>query len=103
MSSSRPGEPAPGELLIFQQYHKVSYCRFLAAIIRSDSVKDVIYLLYDLLTTLAKLTQPGGARAVIAENLLLKQQLIVHSESPRVFRRLVCLSQATMADSFSWR
>jgi hypothetical protein len=25
------------------------------------------------------------------------------SESPRVFRRLVCLSQATMADSSSWR
>ena len=53
----------------------------LAAIIRSDSVKDVIYLLYDLLTTLAKLTRPGGARAVIAENLFLKQQLIVHSRS----------------------
>jgi hypothetical protein len=44
-------------------------------------MKDVIYLLYDLLTTLAKLTRPGGSRAVIAENLLLKQQLIIHSRS----------------------
>ena len=44
-------------------------------------MKDVIYLLLHLLTTLAKLIQPGGSRAVIAENLLLKQQLIIHSRS----------------------
>ena len=44
-------------------------------------MKNVIYLLFDLLTTLAELTRPGGARAVIAENLLLTQQLIVHSRS----------------------
>ena len=44
-------------------------------------MKDVIYLLLHLLTTLAKLLQPGGSRAVIAENLLLKQQLIIHSRS----------------------
>ena len=40
-------------------------------------MKDVIYLLLHLLTTLAKLAKPGGSRAVIAENLLLKQQLII--------------------------
>ena len=34
-------------------------------------MKDVIYLLFHLLTTIAKLIQPGGSRAVIAENLLL--------------------------------
>ena len=44
-------------------------------------MKDVIYLLFHLLTTIAKLIQPGGSRAVIAENLLLKQQLIIHSRS----------------------
>ena len=44
-------------------------------------MKDVIYLLYHLLTTIAKLIQPGGSRAVIAEKLLLKQQLIIHSRS----------------------
>ena len=44
-------------------------------------MKDVIYLLFDLLTTLAKLLRPGGSRSVIAENLLLKQQLIIHSRS----------------------
>ena len=44
-------------------------------------MKDVIYLLYHLLTSIAKLIQSGGSRAVIAENLLLKQQLIIHSRS----------------------
>jgi putative transposase len=44
-------------------------------------MKDVIYLLFQLLTTLAKLIRPGGGRTVIAENLLLKQQLIIHSRS----------------------
>ena len=47
----------------------------------SESMKDAIYLLFHLLTTIAKLIQPGGSRAVIAENLLLKQQLIIHSRS----------------------
>ena len=44
-------------------------------------MKDAIYLLYHLLSTLAKLIGPGGSRTVIAENLLLKQQLIIHSRS----------------------
>jgi hypothetical protein len=44
-------------------------------------MKNVIYLLFDLLTTLAKLLRPCGSRTVIAENLLLKQQLIIHSRS----------------------
>jgi putative transposase len=44
-------------------------------------MKDVIYLLFHLLTTLAKLQRPGGGRAVIAENLTIKQQLIIHSRS----------------------
>ena len=32
-------------------------------------MRDVIYLLFQLLTALAKLFRPGGSRAVIAENL----------------------------------
>jgi hypothetical protein len=44
-------------------------------------MKNVIFLLFDLLTTLAKLLRAGGGRAIIAENLLLKQQLIIHSRS----------------------
>ena len=44
-------------------------------------MRDVIYLLFNLLTTLAKLIRPGGSRTVIAENLLLKQQLIIHGRA----------------------
>jgi putative transposase len=42
-------------------------------------MRDVIYLLFHLLTTVAKLLRPGGGKTVIAENLILKQQLIIHS------------------------
>lgn len=42
---------------------------------------DALSLLLHLLTTMAKLIRPGGYRALIAENLLLKQQLIIHSRS----------------------
>ncbi len=42
---------------------------------------DVIYRLFQLLTTLVKLIRPGGSRTVIVENLTLKQQRIIHSRS----------------------
>ena len=44
-------------------------------------MKAAIYLLFHLFTSAAKLLRPGGGRAVIAERLLLKQQLITHSRS----------------------
>ena len=44
-------------------------------------MNDVIYLRFHLFTTLTKLLTPGGGRAIIAKNLLLKQQLIIHSRS----------------------
>ena len=40
-------------------------------------MKEILITLLHLAVTTAKLCGPGGARAVIAENLLLKQQLIV--------------------------
>ena len=42
-------------------------------------MNGAILLVLNLLSALAKLIRPGGYRAVIAENLLLKQQLIIHS------------------------
>jgi hypothetical protein len=39
-------------------------------------MKDLIVLLIHLLTTLAKLMGPGGVKAVVADSLLLKQQLL---------------------------
>ena len=44
-------------------------------------MKDAFFLLFHLLSAITKLIQPGGSRAVIAENLLLKHQLIIHSRS----------------------
>jgi putative transposase len=44
-------------------------------------MKEVTYLLFQLLTTLAKLLRPGGSRTVNSEKLTLKQQLIIHSRS----------------------
>ena len=59
-------------------------------------MKDLLLPLLHLAVTAAKLCRPGGVRAVIAENLLLKQQLIVLHRSRqrapnlRVGDRLLC-------------
>ncbi len=42
------------------------------------------FLLFHLLTTAVKLAKPGGCRSIIAENLLLKQQLIIHSRARQI-------------------
>ena len=44
-------------------------------------MKDAIYLIFELLVAIARLLGPGGSRAIIAENLLLKQQLLVHKRA----------------------
>jgi hypothetical protein len=40
-------------------------------------MREFLFILLDLAVTAAKLCAPGGVRAVIAENPVLKQQLIV--------------------------
>jgi hypothetical protein len=40
-------------------------------------MRDLAILFIHLLATIAKMTRPGGARAVVAESLLLKHQLMV--------------------------
>ena len=44
-------------------------------------MKDLLALLAQLLTTIAKLLGPGGARAVVADSLLMKQQLLIINRS----------------------
>jgi putative transposase len=44
-------------------------------------MKDALYLIFELLVVIARLLGPGGSRVIIAENLLLKQQLLVHSRT----------------------
>ncbi len=40
-------------------------------------MRDLAILFIHLLTTIARLTRPGGARAVVAESLLVKHQLVI--------------------------
>ena len=44
-------------------------------------MKDLLILLAHLLTTIAKLLGPGGAKAVVADSLLMKQQLLIINRS----------------------
>jgi hypothetical protein len=59
-------------------------------------MKDFLLTLLPLAVTIAKLCGPGGVRAVIAENLVLKQQLIVlrrgrrRAPSLSLSERLLC-------------
>ena len=46
-------------------------------------MKDLLILLVHLLTTVAKLPGPGGARAVVADSLLMKQKLLIKHRSRR--------------------
>jgi transposase InsO family protein len=59
-------------------------------------MKDIVILIAHLLTTVAKLLGPGGARSIIAENLLLKQQLLVVTRSRRRAPNLSNLDQFLM-------
>ena len=40
-------------------------------------MKDLLILFAHLLTTIAKLLGPGGAKTIIADSLLMKQQLLI--------------------------
>ena len=44
-------------------------------------MRDLAVLVLHLLTTLARLAGPGGARSVVAESVLLKQQLLTLNRS----------------------
>jgi putative transposase len=46
-------------------------------------MRDLLILLAHLLATIAKLLGPGGARAVVADSLLMKQQLLIINRSRR--------------------
>ena len=51
-------------------------------------MRDLVVLLFHLLTTAARLAGPGGARSVVAESLLVKQQLLILNRSLKRAPRL---------------
>ena len=44
-------------------------------------MKDLVLLLVHLLSAVARLLGPGGAKGLVAENLILKQQLLILTRS----------------------
>ena len=46
-------------------------------------MKVLLLMLAHLLTTLAQLLGPGGAKAIVADSLLMKQQLLIINRSRR--------------------
>ena len=67
---------------------------------RRDNVqlmRDLLLLAMHLFVTLAKLLRPGGVRAVAAESLLLKQQLIVSNRSRQRAPNLTTLDRFVLA------
>jgi hypothetical protein len=46
-------------------------------------MRDLAVLILHLLATVARLSGPGGARAVLAESVLVKQQLLSLNRSRR--------------------
>lgn len=51
-------------------------------------MREFFILFAHPLVTIAQLMKPGGARAIVAENLLLKQQLLVVCRTRRRAPRL---------------
>jgi transposase InsO family protein len=56
-------------------------------------MKELLKLIGHLLTTIAKLLGPGGAKAVVADNLLMKQQLLVMNRSRKRAPNLTALDR----------
>ena len=46
-------------------------------------MKELLVLIAHLVTTIARLLGPGGTRAVVADNLLMKQQLLIINRARR--------------------
>jgi Rhodopirellula transposase DDE domain len=75
---SREGtsHPVHGELQILK--HFVDFASLLGG-----AMRDLVVLFLHLLATVARLAGPGGARAVVAESVLVKHQLLILNRSRR--------------------
>ena len=56
-------------------------------------MKDLIILLVHLLTTIAKLLGPGGAKTIIADSLLMKHQFLIINRTRRRAPNLTALDR----------
>ncbi len=53
----------------------------MSALLSSPAMINLFLVFAHLLATIAKLLRPGGARALVSENLLLKKQLLIVGRS----------------------
>ena len=56
-------------------------------------MRDLFLLAVQLVVTFARLMRPGGVRAVIAESLILKHQLLISRRSRRRVPRLTTVDR----------
>ena len=60
-------------------------------------MRDLLFLTIHLLVTCAKLLRPGGVRAVAAESLLLKHQIMISNRSRQRAPNLTTLDRFVLA------
>jgi hypothetical protein len=77
--------PIPGELLISDTTPGDS--RFCC----DEEMRDLVILFIHLIATFARLLGPGGRRCVVAESVLVKQQLLIlNAVAAHEFASLPC-------------
>jgi hypothetical protein len=54
---------------------------WISQLVRIVHMRELVVLFLHLLATVVRLAGPGGARAVVAESLLVKQQLLILNRS----------------------
>ena len=59
-------------------------------------MRELLILVIHLVVTFAKLLRPGGARAVAAESLLLKHQLLINNRSRQRAPNLSALDRCVL-------
>ena len=59
-------------------------------------MKDLLLILAHLLTTLPKFPGPGGAKAIVADSLLLKQQLQITNRFRRRAPNLTVIDRSLL-------
>ncbi|MFT6303440.1 MAG: hypothetical protein ACJAY2_002631 [Pseudomonadales bacterium] len=59
-------------------------------------MRDIFILTVHLLTTIAKLLRKGGARSIVADSLLMKQQLMITRQHQRRSPRLTPLDRVLL-------
>ena len=70
--------------------------RALALIVTVHPVRELLILTIHLLVTFARMLRPGGVRAVAAESLLLKHQLLISNRSRQRAPNLTMLDRLVL-------